>query len=80
MKDGEPLQKSWMSFLEMVKLLLNIIYDIRAGYFELLLECIPNVLSYTFPYDNINYARYLLAMLGNMLQLPKEFLIHLLLP
>ena len=56
----------------MVELLLNIIYDIRAGYFEHLLECIQNVLSYTFPYDNINYARYLFDMLGSMSQLPKD--------
>ena len=72
MKDGEPLQKFWMNFLEMVKLLLNIIYAIRAGYSELFLECIPNVLSYTFAYDNINYARYLFDMLGSMSQLPKD--------
>ena len=54
MKDGERLQKFWMSFLQMIELLLNTTYDIRAGYFEHLLECIQNVLSYTFPYDNIN--------------------------
>ena len=30
MKDGEPLQKFWMIFLEMVELLLNTIYAIRA--------------------------------------------------
>ena len=73
MKDGEPLQRFWMSFLGMVKLLLNNIYAIRAGYWELLLECIRNILPYTFTYDNINYARYLSAMLGDMLQLPKDF-------
>ena len=61
-----------MSFLEMVELLLNNIYTIGAGYWELLLECIQNILPYTF-YDNINYARYLSAMLEDMLQLPKDF-------
>ena len=73
MKDGEPLQKFWMIFLEMVELLLNTIYAIRAWYWELLLECIRNILPYTFAYDNINYARYLSAILGEMLQLPKDF-------
>ena len=73
MKDGEPLQKFWMSFLETVELLLNTIYAIRAGYWELLLECIRNILPYTFAHDNINYVRYLSAMLGDMLQLPKDF-------
>ena len=69
MKDGEPLQKFWMIFLEMVELLLNTIYATRARYWELLLECIRNILPYTFAYDNINYARYLSAILGEMLQL-----------
>ena len=73
MKEGEALQKFWLSFLEMVKLLLNTIYNIRTGYSELLLECIQNVLSYTFAYDNINYGRYLFAMLENMLLLSKDF-------
>jgi hypothetical protein len=73
MKAGEPLQKFWMSFLEMVELLLNTIYVNRAGNWELLLECIRNILPYTFAYDNINYARYLTAMLGDMLQLPEDF-------
>lgn len=70
---GEPLQQFWMSFLEMVELLLNTIYSIRAGDWELLLECIRNILPYTFAYDNINYARYASAMLGDMLQLPDDF-------
>ena len=73
MKEGEPLQKFWMSFLEMVELLLNTIYSVRSGNWELLLECIRNILPYTFAYDNINYARYLTAMLEDMLQLPKDF-------
>ena len=73
MKDGEPLQKFWMRFLEMVELLVNTIYTIRAGNWELLLECIQNILPYTFAYDNINSARYLSAMLGDMLQLQNDF-------
>ena len=70
---GQPLQQFWMSFLEMVELLLNTIYSIRSGDWELLLECIRRILPYTFAYDNINYARYLTAMLGDMLQLPIDF-------
>ena len=74
LKGGEPFQKFWMSFLEMIEPLLNMIYAIRAGNWELLLECIRNILPYTFAYDNINYARYLTAMLADMLQLPEDFL------
>ena len=40
MNDGGPIQKFWMSFLEMVELLLNTFYAIGAGYWELLLEWI----------------------------------------
>ena len=67
MKDGEPLQKFWKWSNG------RTVYAIRAGYWELLLECIRNTLPYTFDYDNIKYARYLSAMLGDMLQLPKDF-------
>ena len=62
-----------MSFLEIIELLLNTIYAFRAGNWELLLECIWNALPYTFAYKNINYARYLTAMLADMLQLPEDF-------
>ena len=48
LKAGEPLQKFWISFLEMIGLLLNTIYAIRAGNWELLLECIRNILPYMF--------------------------------
>ena len=39
-KEGCALQQFWMSFLEMVELLLNTIFSIRSGDWELLLECI----------------------------------------
>ena len=73
LKPREPLQTFWMSFLGMIERLLNTIYAVRAGNWELLLECIRKILPYTFAYDNINYARYLTAMLTDMLQLPEIF-------
>lgn len=39
------LAKFWLSFLDMVELLLNIIYACRAGKWELLLECIKDVVA-----------------------------------
>ena len=62
-----------MSFLEMRELMLNTIYSIRNGDWELLLVWIQNIIPYTFAYDNINYARYLTVMVGDMLQLPYSF-------
>ena len=71
--EESALQQFWVSFLEMVELLLNTIYSIRSGNWELLLECIRSILPYTFAYDNLNYARYLTGMLGDMLELPHDF-------
>ena len=73
METGQPLYQLWMSFLEMVELLLNTTYALRAGEWLLLLECIRLILPYTFGNDHINYARYLTAMLGDMLRLPEDF-------
>ena len=73
LNNGEPLQKFWMSFLEMVKLFLSTIYSTRHADWELLLECIRRILPYTFAFDHINYARYFSVMLGDMLQLPNDF-------
>ena len=39
MESGQPLQLFWMSILEMVELLLNKIYTLRAGDWLLLIEC-----------------------------------------
>ena len=57
----------------MVELLLNVIYACRAGLWDLLLECIREIIPFAFAYDNINYARYLSVMLGDMLALETEF-------
>ena len=73
LEKGEPLQKFWMSFLEMSELLLNTIYSLRSGHFVLLVECIRLIIPYAFAYDHINYARYLTAMLADFLKLPTEF-------
>jgi len=62
-----------ISFIEMVELLLQTIYSIRSGNWELFIECIREIIPYTFAYDNLNYARYLSAMLGDMLSLPTDF-------
>ena len=72
-KEGCALQQFWMSFLEMMELLLNTIFSIRSGDSEVLLECIICILPYAFAYDNLNYARYLTGMLGDMLRLPHDF-------
>ena len=60
------LPKFWLSFIDMVGLLLNTIYACRLGRWELPLECIRNIIPYAFAYNHVNYARYLTVMLGDM--------------
>lgn len=73
LENGSPLQRFWMSFLEMSEILLNTIYSLRSGHFELLVECIRLIIPFAFAYDHVNYARYLTAMLADLLKLPDEF-------
>ena len=56
LKNDELLQKFWMSFLQMVDLLLSTIYSIRYGDWKLLLQCITRILPYTFAFDHISYV------------------------
>ena len=70
--NSSSLQRFWISFIDMVNILLNTICAIRLGQWELLLECIRDMLPYVFAYDKINYARYLTCMLGEMLSLKEE--------
>ena len=72
-KSTFTLQKFWMSFIEMTELLINIIYACQAGMWDLLLECIREVIPFAFAYDHINYARYLSVMHGEMLSLETDF-------
>ena len=68
-EEGTDLQAFWISFLEMVEILLSTIFAIRSGKWELVIECFRKIVPYTFAYDNINCARYLTGMLADMLNL-----------
>lgn len=57
----------------MVGSLLNIIYSCRLGSWELLLECIREVILYAFAYGHVNCARSLTIMLGEMFSLEEQF-------
>ena len=72
-EESGSLRQFWLSYIEMVKLLLSIIYSVRAGCWHLLLECIREMLSYIFAYDHVNYSIYLSVMLGDTLALPSEY-------
>ena len=72
-ENGGELACYWLSFLEMAKILLNLLCATRAGLWDLFLETIRDIIPYTFAYDNINYSRYLTVMLGDLTAIESEF-------
>ena len=68
------LQRFWLSYLEMMKLLLSSINSVRLGKWDLLLKRISSIIPFTFAYDHINYGRYPPALLGEMLSLEDDYL------
>ena len=73
LQNGSPLAKFWLTYLEMVDMLLNTLFAVRTGSWCLLLECVRDIASYAFAYDNHNYARYLTPFLAEMLALESDF-------
>ena len=67
-----PLSAFWMSYIEMIELLLHMIRASREGNWELHLSCVRQMLPWCFSYDAINYARYMSAYYSDMTSLPDE--------
>ena len=67
--NSRDLCKFWLSFLDMVNMLLFTLHATRSGNWDLLLECAREITIYALAYDNYNYARYLPASLGEMMAL-----------
>ena len=57
----------------MMELLLSLIYSVRLGKWDLLLERIRSILPFTFACNHINYARCLPALLGEMLTFEDDY-------
>ena len=57
----------WMSYLDMVEILLEMIRASREGNWPLHLHAIRMMISWCAAYDKVNYARYLSTI---MLKLP----------
>ena len=70
-KDAGPLKTFWMSYLDMVRILMDFIRATREGNWSLHLHCIKEMMPWFFAYDHINYARYLPVYLLYMLTLPE---------
>ena len=48
---GSLLARFWLSYLELCKLMLNLIYASRTGSWELYLSCIEEVIPWAFAYS-----------------------------
>ena len=67
------LAKFWLSFLDMIEVLFNLIYATRAGKWYLYEETIRSTLPWFFAYDRTNYSRYLTVHHQNLLSLEDDF-------
>ena len=56
----------------MAKISLNLLYLTRAGFCDIFLESIKDVLPQTLTYDNINYSPYLPVMISEIEMLQFE--------
>ena len=70
--DSGDLSEFWMSYLDMVEILLGLIRASREGDWMLHLACIRAMIPWCFAYDRINYARYLPYYYAQMSRLPEE--------
>ena len=68
----ESMCSFWLSYLEMVGLLLQFIRAARTRNWELHLACIKKILPWFFAYDHMNYAGYLTLYWTDMVQLPQS--------
>ena len=67
LKDDSDLAKFWLTYVEMVEILLDTICSLRSGPWHLYVECMRNIAPLTFAYDRYNHSRYLTAHLSEML-------------
>ena len=71
MKCGNnPLATFWLSYIDLVSLILDVIYSTLVGDWNLFIESVKDVIVWAFAYDRYNYSRYLLIFLRDMLKLP----------
>ena len=69
---GGQLAEFWLSFIEMVEILLNSIYATQTSNWFLLLEYCRDMMPYTFAYDYLN-AKYLPPILAELTELEETY-------
>lgn len=66
------LSSFWMSYIDMVDILLMLIRATREGNWSLYLASIRKMIPWCFAYDHINYARYLPVYYNEMVGLKEK--------
>ena len=62
----------WMSYIQLVDILLALFRASRDGNWHLHLHAIRQMIPWCFAYDKVNYARYLPAYYAQVISLEKE--------
>ena len=70
--ENGKLSEFWVSYLDLVDILLAMKRASREGDWDLHLSSIRNLITWCFAYDNINYARFLSSYLSEMSHLEDE--------
>ena len=68
-QNSDQLAQFWMTYIDMVEVLLGLLRADREGDWNLHLTCIRRVLPWCFALDKVNYARYLPVYYAHMTQL-----------
>jgi len=64
-----PMAAFWMTYVDIVEILLAMIRASREGNWSLHLHSVRSLLPWCFAYDKVNYARYLSVYLAQMSRL-----------
>ena len=65
-----PLAQLWLSYLDLINLVLQFVRATKEGNWKLHLQCICQMIPWMFAYDQVHYSRYLPVYLCEMLSLP----------
>ena len=71
-KQSGQIASFWMSYIDIVDILLGLIRASREGNWQLHLNAIHSMIPWCFAYDQQNYARYLSIYYAQMTSLPKD--------
>lgn len=69
---NEKLPSFWMSYLDIVEILLNLLRVSTEGNFELNLTVIKEIIPWCFAHNILNYARYLSVYVSEIHHLKEE--------